>query len=72
MLFLSTRTSDHSMMAEPKVDLPAEDRNKQREVVLREEDQSSLGSEEMQNGAKEMEAISRTWSRWSLISAYAG
>lgn len=34
-------------------------------------DQSSLSSYE-QNGVKNIEAISQTWTTWSLISAYLG
>lgn len=60
-------------MTEPKANhLAIEERNKEQEVIFREGDRSSFVSDDIQNGAKEMEAISRTWSRWGLISAYAG
>ena len=40
--------------------------------VRNEDDQSSLSSYETQNGVKNIEAISQTWTKWSLISAYVG
>ena len=36
------------------------------------DDQSSLHSNDTQAGVKNIEAISRSWSKWSLISAYVG
>ena len=40
--------------------------------VRNEDDQSSLSSYETQNGVKNIEAISQTWTKWSLVSAYVG
>lgn len=36
------------------------------------DDQSSLSSDETQAGVKNIEAISQTWTKWSLIAAYLG
>lgn len=37
------------------------------------DDQNSLGSHrDIQRGVKNIEAISQTWTQWSLISAYIG
>lgn len=36
------------------------------------DDQSSLSSYETQAGVKNIEAISQTWTKWSLIAAYLG
>ena len=36
------------------------------------DDQSSLSSDNTQAGVKNIEAISQTWTKWSLISAYLG
>ena len=37
------------------------------------EDQSSLSSDDdAQAGVKAIEAVSQTWSKWSLIMAYVG
>ena len=37
-----------------------------------EDDHSSINSYETQNGVKNIEAISQTWTKWSLLSAYVG
>ena len=36
------------------------------------DDASSFASESTQPGVKSIEAISQTWTRWSLIAAYFG
>ena len=40
--------------------------------VSDEDDQSSLSSSDTQQGVKGIEAISQTWTQWSLIAAYIG
>ena len=42
------------------------------ETSTHEDDHSSLSSHDAQLGVKHIEAISQTWTRWSLISAYVG
>ena len=37
-----------------------------------EADQSSVASSDVQTGVKKIEAISSTWTKWSLIFAYVG
>lgn len=37
-----------------------------------EDDQSSLASDATQTGVKNIEAVSQTWTQWSLIAAYLG
>ena len=41
-------------------------------ISEREDDRYSLSSEDTQTGVKNIEAISQTWTRWSLITAYLG
>ena len=36
------------------------------------EDDSSISSDQTQDGVKRIEAISQTWTKWSLIVAYVG
>lgn len=38
----------------------------------REDDQASFSSDETQTGVKNIEAVSQTWTRYSLIAAYLG
>ena len=42
------------------------------ETPTHEDDHSSVSSHDAQLGVKHIEAISQTWTRWSLISAYVG
>ncbi|KAL9104977.1 MAG: hypothetical protein Q9163_000149 [Psora crenata] len=59
-------------MSEP-VAPPAVQHDKQRVVSTEDEhDQSSLSSSDVQTGVKGIEAISETWTTWSLIAAYLG
>lgn len=37
-----------------------------------EDSRSSLSSDETQTGVKNIEAVSQTWTKWSLIAAYFG
>ena len=37
-----------------------------------EEDNSSIDSDQTQVGVRRIEAISQTWTKWSLIVAYVG
>ena len=34
--------------------------------------QSSMTSDDTQNGVKGIEAVSQTWTKWSLVVAYLG
>ncbi|KAL8658071.1 MAG: hypothetical protein Q9226_001303 [Calogaya cf. arnoldii] len=36
------------------------------------DDRSSLSSHDLQHGVKNIEAISQTWTKWALVSAYVG
>jgi hypothetical protein len=45
---------------------------KGQSAIESEDDQSSFSSEETQTGVKTIEAVSQTWTRWSLIAAYLG
>lgn len=48
-------------------------RDKGHAYVRDADDQSSLSSsQEPQAGVKNIEAISQTWTKWSLIAAYVG
>ena len=42
------------------------------EPYMQEDDRSSLSSDDTQIGVKNIEAISQTWTKWSLFSAYLG
>ncbi|KAI9801126.1 MAG: hypothetical protein M1833_002994 [Piccolia ochrophora] len=47
----------------------------EKDIQLRdslEDDRPSLSSSEMQGGVKRVEAVSLTWTKWSLILAYVG
>lgn len=41
-------------------------------AIANEDDRSSLSSGDAQTGVKGIEAISQTWTQWSLIAAYLG
>ena len=41
-------------------------------VNYHDDDQSSLSSSDDQVGVKNIEVVSQTWTKWSLIAAYAG
>ena len=41
-------------------------------VNYHDDDQSSLSSSDDQVGVKNIEVISQTWTKWSLVAAYAG
>ena len=57
-------------MAEPESAASAQ---KDKDVAyVGEDDRSSLTSYDAQAGVKGIEAISQTWSKWALISAYVG
>ena len=48
-------------------------RNKEQSFIPHDDDRSSLNSyDSVQAGVKNIEAISQTWTRWSLVSAYLG
>ena len=36
------------------------------------DDESSISSSDTQTGVRNIEAVSQTWTKWSLIAAYAG
>lgn len=61
-------------MAEADQDVAATagSREKGHAYVGDADDQSSLSSYEPQAGVKSIEAISQTWTKWSLIAAYLG
>ena len=63
-----------SKMAQIAQDNPAtmQPQDKGHAYVRDADDQSSLSSSEPQAGVKNIEAISRTWTQWSLIVAYLG
>lgn len=46
--------------------------NKDHVYVPEEDDRSSISSYEAQAGVKGIEAISQTWTKWSLVFAYVG
>ena len=58
-------------MADMQADIRIPD-DKGQDHVRSEDDRSSISSYETQNGVKNIEAISQTWTKWSLISAYVG
>ena len=41
-------------------------------IVSDGDDRSSFSSKDAQQGVKGIEAISQTWTQWSLIAAYLG
>ena len=55
----------------PKPTAAATQQNKV-EPYMHEDDRSSLSSDDTQIGVKNIEAISQTWTKWSLFSAYLG
>ena len=58
-------------MAEATGPSPAHDEKGQLNIN-HEDDQSSFSSDETQTGVKGIEAVSQTWTEWSLIAAYLG
>ena len=40
--------------------------------AVEEYDRASFSSDETQTGVKNIEAVSQTWTQWSLIAAYVG
>ncbi|KAI4169854.1 MAG: hypothetical protein LQ343_005403 [Gyalolechia ehrenbergii] len=58
-------------MVEASPPSPENGNNYDRSYAPYDDDQSSLDSYE-QTGVKNIEAISQTWTRWSLVSAYLG
>ncbi|MCJ1434969.1 hypothetical protein MMC27_004339 [Xylographa pallens] len=55
----------------PKTAAPTTQQNKV-EPYMQGDDRSSLSSDDTQIGVKNIEAISQTWTKWSLFSAYLG
>ena len=52
--------------------MSAEQSSKANSLGDHHDDQSSLSSDDTQAGVKNIEAISQTWTKWSLVAAYAG
>jgi hypothetical protein len=46
--------------------------NKDQSAEEYEYDSASIKSDETQTGVKNIEAVSQTWTQWSLIAAYLG
>ena len=63
-----------SKMAQIDQDVPAtmQPQDKGHAYVRDADDQFSLSSSEPQAGVRNIEAISQTWTKWSLIVAYLG
>lgn len=59
-------------MSETVADDAASSHDKNRTVTGYEESQSSLSSDETQTGVKNIELVSQTWTKWSLVAAYLG
>lgn len=59
-------------MSETVADDAASSHDKNRTVAGYEESQSSLSSDETQTGVKNIELVSQTWTKWSLVAAYLG
>ncbi|KAL8676170.1 MAG: hypothetical protein Q9186_007288 [Xanthomendoza sp. 1 TL-2023] len=59
-------------MSNPKAS-PSYDKEVYEQDPVQDDDgQSSLSSHDAQHGVKNIEAISQTWTKWSLITAYVG
>ena len=52
-------------------DVPSRN-NKDLSAEEYEHDSASVDSDETQTGVKNIEAVSQTWTQWSLIAAYLG
>ena len=58
--------------ADRPLDEPRAEGNKNNAYVPSEDDRSSMSSYHAQAGVKGIEAISQTWTKWALVSAYLG
>ena len=55
-----------------ETDVPATTPQNKAEPYVHDDDRLSLSSDDTQVGVKNIEAISQTWTKWSLFSAYLG
>ena len=70
---LDRLSSPHPQMASAEDVRPTSEADKNPVAIANAEDRSSLSSDdEAQAGVKGIEAISQTWTKWSLVAAYLG